>query len=224
MLKPRKRNTQKEIRRDPFLETIDSAQAHIEHNKTLYTQIITGVLVIIAGFLFLSNKNKLHLREGNIAFGNALIALDQTDLSNAKFQLETVYNDYSDTKPALQASYFLGKIYFEEGNFDLAEKYIREYFEKSDNEMLLVPSIKILLDIELQRENFKNAISIINNSKRRVLSPSHINSLNLDEIRLLIVSGSIDKAREKLDIVLNVKDLPNNQKQLAEQFLGQISS
>lgn len=224
MLKPRKRNTQKEIRRDPFLETIDSAQAHIEHNKTLYTQIITGVLVVIAGFMFLSNKNKLHLREGNIAFGNALIALDQTDLSNAKFQLETVYNDYSDTKPALQASYFLGKIYFEEGNFDLAEKYIREYFEKSDNEMLLVPSIKILLDIELQRKNFKNAISIINNSKRRVFSPSHINSLNLDEIRLLILSGSIDNAREKLDIVLNVKDLPNIQKQLAEEFLGQISS
>ena len=224
MLKPKKKITRKEIQRDSFLETVDTAQAHFENNKTLYTQIITGLLVLVAGFMFLSNKNKMHVMEGNIALGNALIAIDQTDLSNAKFQLETVYNDYSDTKPSFQAGYFLGKIYFDEGNFELAKKHITNFSDNSNNEMLLVSSAKMLSDIEIQNKNFKSAISIIKDSRKKVNLASQKNSLDLDEARLLIHSGLVDDAREKLNSILELKNIPNNQKQIAEQLLGQISS
>lgn len=224
MLKPKKNTTKNEIQRDPFLDSVDSAQAHFESNKKLYTQIIAGVLVFVSGFMFLSNKNKMHVREGNIALGNALIAIDQTDLSNAKFQLETVYNDYSDTKPSFEAGYFLGKIYFEEGNFELAKKYITNFKDNSSNEMLLVSSAKILSDIEIQDSNLKNAIKIIKEAKRRVSLASQINSLELEEARLLIASGSIDDAREKLNLILEEKETSSNQKQIVEQLLGQISS
>lgn len=224
MLKPKKKITRKEIRRDPFLETVDTAQAHFENNKTLYTQIITGVLVLVAGFMFLSNKNRMHVKEGNIALGNALIAIDQTDLSNAKFQLETVYNDYSDTRPSFQAGYFLGKIYFDEGNFELAKKYVTNFSDNSSNEMLLVSSAKMLSDIEMQNNNFKSAITLIKDTQKKVNLASLRNLLDLDEARLLIQSGLIDNARAKLNSILDLKDIPNDQKQTAEQLLGQISS
>ena len=224
MLKPMKKNTKKEIQSDPFLDTVGNAQAHFEHNKTLYTQIITGFLVLVAGFMFLSNKNKVHIKEGNAALGNALIAIDQDDLSNAKFQLETVFNDYSDTKPSYEAAYFLGKIYFEEEDFILAKKYITTFSENSNNEMLLVSSAKMLSDIEEKNNNIENAIKIIKNSKKKVNFASQKNSLELDEARLLISSGLIDNARKKLNNILNLKDIPNNQKQIAEELLGQISS
>ena len=48
--------------------------------------------------------------------------------------------------------------------------------------------------------------------------------LDLDEARLLIQSGSFDDARAKLNSILDLKDISNNQKQTAEQMLGQISS
>jgi len=224
MLKPTKKNTKKEIQSDPFLDTVGNAQAHFEHNKTLYTQIITGFLVLVAGFMFLSNKNKVHIKEGNTALGNALVAIDQDDLSNAKFQLETVFNDYSDTKPSYEAAYFLGKIYFEEEDFILAKKYITTFSENSNNEMLLVSSAKMLSDIEEKNNNIENAIKIIKNSKKKVNLASQKNSLELDEARLLISSGLIDNARKKLNNILNLKDIPNNQKQIAEELLGQISS
>lgn len=224
MLKPTKKNTKKEIQSDPFLDTVGNAQAHFEHNKTLYTQIITGFLVLVAGFMFLSNKNKVHIKEGNVALGNALVAIDQDDLSNAKFQLETVFNDYSDTKPSYEAAYFLGKIYFEEEDFILAKKYITTFSENSNNEMLLVSSAKMLSDIEEKNNNIENAIKIIKNSKKNVNFASQKNSLELDEARLLILSGLIDNARKKLNNILNLKDIPNNQKQIAEELLGQISS
>ena len=224
MLKPKKKITRKEIQRDPFLETVDTAQAYFENNKTLYTQIISGVLVLVAGFMCLSNKNRMHVKEGNIALGNALIAIDQTDLSNAKFQLETVYNDYSDTKPSFQAGYFLGKIYFDEGNFELAKKYVTNFSDNSSNEMLLVSSAKMLSDIEMQNNNFKSAITLIRDTKKKVNLASLRNLLDLDEARLLIQSGLIDNARAKLNSILDLKDIPNDQKQTAEQLLGQISS
>lgn len=224
MLKPTKKNTKKEIQSDPFLDTVGNAQAHFEHNKTLYTQIITGFLVLVAGFMFLSNKNKVHIKEGNAALGNALVAIDQDDLSNAKFQLETVFNDYSDTKPSYEAAYFLGKIYFEEEDFVLAKKYITTFRENSKNEMLLVSSAKMLSDIEEKNNNIENAIRIIKNSKKKLNLASQKNSLELDEARLLISSGLIDNARKKLNNILNLKDIPNNQKQIAEELLGQISS
>lgn len=224
MLKPTKKNTKKEIQSDPFLDTVGNAQAHFEHNKTLYTQIITGFLLLVAGFMFLSNKNKVHIKEGNAALGNALVAIDQNDLSNAKFQLETVYNDYSDTKPSFEAAYFLGKIYFEEEDFILAKKYITTFSENSNNEMLLVSSAKMLSDIEEKNNNIENAIKIIKNSKKKVNLAGQKNSLELDEARLLISSGLIDNARKKLNNILNLKDIPNNQKQIAEELLGQISS
>lgn len=224
MLKPTKKNTKKEIQSDPFLDTVGNAQAHFEHNKTLYTQIITGFLVLVAGFMFLSNKNKVHIKEGNAALGNALVAIDQDDLSNAKFQLETVFNDYSDTKPSYEAAYFLGKIYFEEEDFDLAKKYITTFKENSNNEMLLVASAKMLSDIEEQNNNIENAIEFIKDSKKKVNLASQKNSLELDEARLLISSGLIDNAKKKLNSILNLKDIPNNQKQIAEELLGQISS
>ena len=224
MLKPTKKNTKKEIQSDPFLDTVGNAQAHFEHNKTLYTQIITGFLVLVAGFMFLSNKNKVHIKEGNAALGNALVAIDQDDLSNAKFQLETVFNDYSDTKPSYEAAYFLGKIYFEEEDFVLAKKYITTFKVNSNNEMLLVASAKMLSDIEEQNNNIENAIEFIKDSKKKVNLASQKNSLELDEARLLISSGLIDNAKKKLNNILNLKDIPNNQKQIAEELLGQISS
>lgn len=224
MLKPNKKNTQKELKRDPFLESVDSAQAHYEENKKLYTQVISGVLIIITAFLFLSNKNKAHVMEGEIALGKALIAVDKNELSNAKFQLETVINDYPNTKPSFEAAYFLGKIYYEEGDFESAKKHITIFKENSDNEMLLVSSAKVLADIEMKNDNLDNAISIITDLKRSVNLNSQKNSLELDEARLLISNGIIEDARNKINSILDKKDVSNAQKQVAEQLLGQISS
>ena len=130
MLKPKKKITQKEIQRDPFLESVDLAQAHFEHNKKLYSQIGVGILVLVIGFIVLTNKNKEHTAKGVTSLSKALVALDQEDLTNAKFQLETVVNDYNGTDPAIESGFFLGKIYFDEGEFDQASTYLNNFISQ----------------------------------------------------------------------------------------------
>ena len=224
MLKPKKKITQKEIQRDPFLESVDSAQAHFENNKTLFTQIGAGILVVIVGITVLTNKNKEHTTEGLTSLSKALVALDQEDLTNAKFQLETVLNEYSGTLPATESDFFLGKIYFDEGNFSKSAKHLNNFHSKGENNLLLAASDRMLANIEVKNGNVSNAIKIIKNEINKTSLVNQKNSLILDEVNLLILNGSIDDARKTIDKVLSVKGLPSSQKQVAEELLGRMAS
>ena len=47
MLRPKKKITRKEIQRDPFLESVDQAQAHLEDNRSLYLKIGIGLIAVL---------------------------------------------------------------------------------------------------------------------------------------------------------------------------------
>lgn len=224
MLKPKKKITEKEIQIDPFLESVDNAQAHFKNNKTLYSQIGAGILVVIVGITVLTNKNKEHTAEGLTSLSKALVALDQEDLTNAKFQLETVLNEYSGTLPATESDFFLGKIYFDEGDFIKAAKHLNNFNSKGEKNLLLAASARMLANIEVENGNVSNAIKIIKKAINNTSLVNQKNSLILDEAGLLITNGSIDDARKIIEKILSVKDLPNSQKQLAEELLGKITS
>jgi predicted negative regulator of RcsB-dependent stress response len=224
MLKPKKKITQKEIQRDPFLESVDSAQAHLEHNKKLYSKIGVGILAIVVGFTVLNNKNKEHTSKGVTSLSKALVALDQEDLTNAKFQLETVVNDYSGTNPAIESGFFLGKIYFDEGDFNQASSHLNNFISLGKNKMLLAASARMLADIEVQNGNIDEAIRIIRIAIKKTSLANQKNSLILDEAALLISNGNVDDARQKIQMVLEVENLPSSQKQDADLLLGKLTS
>ena len=224
MLKPKKNITQKEIQRDPFLETVDKAQAHFEHNKSLYTQIAIGVVVVVVGLTVLSNKRKTHNVNADISLGQSLVALDQKDLENAKFQLETVIDTYDGTKSANDAKYFLGKLYYDEGDVDKAQSLISSYYSKSSNEMMLASSAHLLANIALKQNKITDALSILKKTGKKVKLQSQKNDITLAEAKILILNGDNEKARLKIDHILKTEDIPNNQKQTAEELLGKIAS
>ncbi len=47
MLKPQRKITRKEIKRDPFLETIDKLEYSFEQNKKTYLNIVLGIIAVI---------------------------------------------------------------------------------------------------------------------------------------------------------------------------------
>ena len=224
MLKPKKKITQKEIQRDPFLESVDTAQAHFEHNKSLYTQIGIGILVVIVGITVLTNKNRDHTSKGITALSKALVALDQKDFTNAKFQLETVLDDFSGTEPAVESEFFLGKIFYDEGDFDQATGHLNSFNDQGENKMLLAATAKMLADIEIKNGNVPDAIKIIRKAINKTSLVNQKNSLILNEADLLISIGSIEDARQNILKVLTSENLPISQKQDAEELLGRIAS
>ena len=107
MLRPKKHITKKEIQRDPLLESVDQAQAHIEKNRSMYTMTGIGLVAILIGFNIISDKRKKNSVEASSALGQALISLDRGDVNTAKFQLETVINDYEKTNSGNLSNYYL---------------------------------------------------------------------------------------------------------------------
>jgi predicted negative regulator of RcsB-dependent stress response len=224
MLKPKKNITQKEIQRDPFLETVDQAQAHFEDNKSFYAKIITGALVALLGFFILNKKNSEHNVNASVSLGQALVALEQSDLSNAKFQLETVIDDYSGTPSSINANYFLGKIYFDEGDYPKSKKLISTFYKKSSNDMMLTASAQLLAEIEVQNSNNPGAIEILKKAIRSTALESQKNALSLSQAKIFISIGDDKKALTSIDLLLASSTVSSAQKQAAEELLGKIAS
>ena len=94
MLRPKKKITKKEIQRDPFLETVDQAQAHLEENRSKYLQVGIAIVALLIGFNVISNNSQIRKKEASSSLGDALLTLDINDQTTAQFQLETVINEY----------------------------------------------------------------------------------------------------------------------------------
>ena len=123
MLKPKKKITRKDIQRDSFLETIDKAQAHLENSRSSYVKIGIGIIIAIIAFNIYSDKNSQN--------DSSADALSLDDNENAKFQFETIINEFSSTKSAKLAKYYLGKMKYDsedyfEAQIDLGEFIIKD--------------------------------------------------------------------------------------------------
>ena len=92
MLRPKKKITKKEIQRDPFLESVDQAQAHLEENRSKYLQYGILLLALLIGYNVISNNSSKQSVEASSALGDALLTLDMNDQTTAQFRLDNSAN------------------------------------------------------------------------------------------------------------------------------------
>ena len=161
MLRPKKKITKKEIQRDPFLETVDQAQAHLEENRSRYLQIGFVILAILIGLNVSSNNSQRANEEASSSLGDALLTMDLNDQTTAKFQLETVINDYENTTSAFLAEYYLGKMSYDNNDYVNAEKYLNSYLKKNPKGFLASSAGMILADIAVSKKQFDKGLEIL---------------------------------------------------------------
>ena len=146
-------------------------------------------LAIIAGAFiinFLLSKQTQKEFDSNSALGIALIAYDNADYENAKFQFETISSEFSGTSSSNIANYYLGKISYANNDFIMSEIYLNEYLENYEVDILIPGAIKMLSDIAVKNNKPKEAISILDRGIRLSVN-SNINSeLKLSKILILM--------------------------------------
>ena len=222
MLKPKKKITKKEIKRDPFLETVDKIEYSIEKNKNTYINIVIGIIVmLVGGNLFLKNQIDKE-NSANSTLGLALVAFDNGDFENAKFQLESILLDYSNSKSANVANYYLGKIAFENKDFSNSMVYLDRFFNSGKLDILIPGAVKMLSNIELKNNNKEKAISYINEGINNSKSVNAKIDLNLYKALVLIKEENKKLALNVLEVLNNDYDLSVNQKRLYEELIGMI--
>ena len=179
MLRPKKKITRKEIQRDPFLESVDQVQAHLEENRSLYLKIAIGVIVVLVFYNIRSNRQTQHNMEASASLGKALVTIDQGDKSSAQFQLETVYNDYDGTSSAYTASYYLGKIKYDAGETEDAEEYLSSFLKKNSKNSLTPSAVIMLADIFINQNKMNDALIMIDKTLK---NSEKYDAINLTQV------------------------------------------
>ena len=222
MLKPQRKITRKEIKRDPFLETIDKIEYNFEQNKKTYLNIALGLIAVIISVNVLLNKQGQKDIDSNSALGIALVAFDNQDYENAKFQFETILSDFSGTNSSNIANYYLGKISFENNELIKAESYLNEYLNNSEPDILIPGTIKILSNIALKNNEFDKAIKLLDRGLRLGLDNNISNEFKLLKVSILIEQDKVEIAQYILNEILLEKKLPIHLKQRSEELIGMM--
>ena len=224
MLKPKKKITKKEIKRDPFLETIDQAQAHLEENRSRYLQIGILLLVLLLGYNVISDNNLKRDVDASSALGDALLTLDFNDKTTAQFQLETVIKEYDNTLSASLAEYYLGKMSYDATNLEEANRYLKSYLV-SNPKGFLAPSASILLaDIATSNGNLLDAITFLDKSINNSNSKKDLKLLKLRKAEVELLNGQKSKAKDIVEKLLLDEDLSIWNKQIAQEIMGKVLS
>ena len=223
MLRPKKKITRKEIQRDPFLESVDQAQTHLEENRSLYLKIAIGIIVALLFFNTRSNRQAQYTIEASASLGKALVTLDQGDKSSAKFQLETVYNEFDGTSSAYTASYYLGKIKYDAGENLEAEGYLSSFLKKNRKDPLAHSAILMLADIAVNQDRMSDAVDMIDKGLKNS-SKYDSRTLELMKARILLDHNKVNESNLIIENLLNENDLSADHKQLAQELQGKVVS
>jgi len=222
MLKPHKKITRKEIKRDPFLETVDRLEYNFGKNKKTYMNI---ALAIIAGAViinFLLNKQTQNEYNSNSALGIALVAYDNEDYENAKFQFETISSEFAGTSSENIANYYLGKISYDSGDFNMSETYLNKYLDGYNTDVLVPGAIKMLSDIAMKNNKPKDAISILDRGVRLKINNNIKSEFKLSKTLILMSLGDNKSAQKILSDILSEKNLSADIKRRGEELVGMM--
>lgn len=222
MLKPKKITTKKEIQKDPLLETIDQLQSKVEKNKKLYTNIILGIIALVVLFSFLFKNNRINNNEADTALGIALISIDKGDYTTASFQLENIISDFESTYSAHLASFYLGKIKYNNNEMALAQKHIEGYLGTNSKDVMHEASSKLLADIHFRKNDLVSALKVLDNSLKNCSNLFNCRSLKLKKAFYLIAQNDTDAANKLLTELKSEKDLDIGQKKELEELMGMI--
>ena len=222
MLKPKRKITRKEIKKDPFLESIDKLEYNFEQNKKTYLNIAIGLIASILVINILLNKQSQKNIDSNSDLGMALVAFDNEDYDNAKFQFETIVSEYSGTNSSNVANYYLGKISFENDDLDKSKTYLNAYLKDPDPDILIPGAIKMLSNIALKSSEYDKAIKLLDRGIRLDLNSDIINDFKLLKVSILKDQSKPEIAQNILDEILKEEKLPNHLKRLSEELIGMM--
>ncbi len=224
MLKPKKKLTRKEIKRDPFLETIFKIRKNLSENRKFYTRIVAVVVgIFIVGTLFIRNANA-RKEEANAALGKAMVYIDLGDDDNSKLYLQNVIDEYPGTPAGNNARYYLAKVYFDRGDYKAAKPLMETFVDKTGNALLVGSAYQVLANIYQSDGDMDMAIKYQRKALKNSNSSEEAAWASLVLAKLEILQGEAEDARKRVADVLEQWDENFDLKQYAEFVEGLLAA
>ncbi len=222
MLKPKKKITRKEIKRDPLLETTYKVQNYIKSNRSMLVKSAVGMLAVLLIAFIVVNRGVISRNAASTDLGKALVAYAQSDIDNAILQFDYVYDEYGSTKDGALAGYYLGKIYFERGDYSEAQEKLTDFVKNSDQGILACTACSMLADIAAESGNLSAAISYAKDAVKLAVTDDDKNKRQLRLAKLYLAAGRYSDAQKQIGDLLVKEDLPIPTKNAAEEVSGEL--
>jgi len=224
MLRPKKKLTKKEIKKDPVLEAIAKAEVFLRSKGKYVTYALIGIfIVIMVIFLVIRSKHQANY-EAKGELGLAELSIVREDYDDAIVKLNKLIDNYDGTKAGGIATLLLAQCYFYKSDFDNAYLFYKKFIDKYKFDRFLTACAYNGMGIvEESRGNYELAASYY--KKATDISPyefqRHEYLLNYADI--LIKLKQYDEAEKILSKLLE-ENLEKNNKDRAEVLLGKIKS
>ncbi len=224
MLKPKRKITRQEIKKDPLLETIANVQNHLTTYKNAYYRYGTALIIAIVAIVFFYNRSQTKRIEADELFGRAVLAWETHDYENAEFQFELLVDEYGNTPRGVTGYYYLGLLRKDredpQAAIDAFEEFVRD---RSQFTLMLGNAHHELANLYLRLDDKANAEKHLLAAVALTEDPElkHIYQLDLSE--LLYTQDRKDEARRYLDIVLEDPELDKGIESRAQELAGKFS-
>ena len=176
--------------------------------------LVLALLVFLVTFQAFSLSGEAKPTQSDTALSNAMIYFEKGDFDNAVLQLESVVDNYSGSKAAHQAKFYLGRTAFINGNKDKALVYLSESVSKLKFDNLKKEGYIMLAELQ-------NDIKMYDKAMKYTSSENEIKYISILKAKKLADNNQLDQAT----LLLESLDTDNPlYKELYEEVYGYVLS
>ena len=176
--------------------------------------LVLALLVFLVTFQAFSLSGEAKPTQSDTALSNAMIYFEKGDFDNAVLQLESVVDNYSGSKAAHQAKFYLGRTAFINGNKDKALVYLSESVSKLKFDNLKKEGYIMLAELQ-------NDIKMYDKAMKYTSSENEIKYISILKAKKLADNNQLDQATLLLESLDTDNPLYN---ELYEEVYGYVLS
>ena len=176
--------------------------------------LVLALLVFLVTFQAFSLSGEAKPTQSDSALSNAMIYFEKGDFDNAVLQLESVVDNYSGSKAAHQAKFYLGRTAFINGNNDKALVYLSESVSKLKFDNLKKEGYIMLAELQ-------NDIKMYDKAMKYTSSENEIKYISILKPKKLADNNQLDQATLLLESLDTDNPLYN---ELYEEVYGYVLS
>ena len=176
--------------------------------------LVLALLVFLVTFQAFSLSGEAKPTQSDTALSNAMIYFEKGDFDNAVLQLESVVDNYSGSKAAHQAKFYLGRTAFINGNNDKALVYLSESVSKLKFDNLKKEGYIMLAELQ-------NDIKMYDKAMKYTSSENEIKYISILKAKKLADNNQLDQATLLLESLDTNNPLYN---ELYEEVYGYVLS
>ena len=156
--------------------------------------IILALLVFLVTYQAFSLNDDVKPSASDTALSNAMIYFEKGDFDNAVLQLESVVDNFSGSKAAHQAKFYLGRTAFINGNNDKALVYLSESVSKMRYDNLKKEGYIMLAELENDTKMFDKAMKFTD-------SDNEIKYISILKAKKLAQNGDVIQSMKLLESI-----------------------